>query len=172
MTVNEVKGGRRYVVRVVAKEALGHKGVTFYLFHPDDLPEEVYARCIPAHLDRSDPYLRSAVEDTFSSEEAERLRAYLARRHPEAEVIAEGVELPLDLNEHCCGQSALPIGGNTGHYMFSREEGCDLPFKVYGFYNLHGADSGPYRDHFDGMAADLERVPATSASSTDADMPF
>jgi hypothetical protein len=93
MTVNEVKGGQRYVVRVRADEAFDHKGVVFYLHHEDDLPDQVYAQWIPAHRDRSDPYLRSAVEQTFDEDEVRQLRACL--RHDNEQVLVEAVKCPV-----------------------------------------------------------------------------
>ena len=50
----------RYTVQVKADEALGHNEVTFWLTHAEGLPEEVYARMIPAHLNEPNSDVRRA----------------------------------------------------------------------------------------------------------------
>jgi hypothetical protein len=149
--MNDAKGGRRYAIHVRAEEAFGHKGVVFWLFHEDTLPEEVYEQLIPAHLDRSSPNLRSAVEQTFDGDEVRQLRAYFGR-HGE-QVTVEEVEGPL--GEHDFGDQIRSVGGNDGFYEFSGAADWDLPFRVSGFFNLHYAESGPYKDRRESMEAFL-----------------
>jgi hypothetical protein len=151
--MNEMKKARRYVVNVWVAEAFDHKGVVFALFHKDALPEEVYEQWIQAHLDSSCPDLRAVVDQTFDAREVRQLWAYFC--HDE-EVTVEEVRGPV--GEHDFIDKMRAVGGNDGFYDFSRRDDWKLPFAVEGYFDLHFADSGVYKEQRDRTDALLRAI--------------
>jgi hypothetical protein len=156
--MNETNNEVRYTVQVEADEAFGHYGVTFWLFHKDALPEEVYARLIPAHLNRPDSDVRTAADQTFSHDEVDELARYFTRYFG-WQVVSEKFEAALGENDF--GDCMRSVGDNEGFAEFWRDAGYDLRFKVAGYYNLRDSD-GPSqaarRERLLAQLADVEDV--------------
>jgi hypothetical protein len=131
----------RYNVFIIAKEFREHTGVTFKLFHPDDLPEEVYEEMIPAELDRADPYLRSVAEETFSEDEVGILRDWFTQEWAGGAFKTQPAD-PVKAN--AMGVGALPVGGADGCILFSEYEDWPLSCRVHAYYDLEDAEDGPY----------------------------
>jgi hypothetical protein len=119
----------RYTVQVKADEAFDHEGVTFWLFHKDGLPEEVYARMIPAPVNGPDSDVRGVADLTFSRDEMHALARYFGRQPGGWEMDIEKFERTLGENDY------LAVADNTGIAEFWQNEDYDLPFRVAGYYD-------------------------------------
>jgi hypothetical protein len=136
MSANETNNEVRYEVAVKADEAFGYNGVTFYLFHNDGLPEEVYARMIPAHLNRHGLDHRGVADMTFSRGEVSALAQYFGRRPGGWLLTSEEAKAVLGEYDH------LAVADNTGVAEFWQDEDYNLTFKVAGYYDLRDSE-GP-----------------------------
>jgi hypothetical protein len=148
--MSDAKSNVRYAVRVRADEAFGHKGVVFWLSHEDPLPEAVYEEQIPAHQDRTCSYLRSAVGDTFDADEVRQLQAYFCDDN--VQVTVEECGPPVGV-----AAPWIDLTGNNGFYRFWEAADWTLPFRVRGYYDLHHAESGRYRDRYNASEAARNR---------------
>jgi hypothetical protein len=123
----------------------GCKDVTFVWFRCHRAPRR-YEELIE-NYDASDPsvaYAVGAIDELFTSIEANALKEYLDQEHGgEGQTVIDERTLPL--RNDVTGLRAKPIGGGDGHYMLDREEAYSLPFNVQGYYNLVGCElvNGP-----------------------------
>src|SRR5262245_49337760 len=135
---------KRYRIKVTMDEYRGHRGVGMRLFHADELPEEIYEQMMAEGLDCDDPYLRSAVEETFSEDEVAALRDWFAGEWPNGSATFRCEPAAREVSENRIGSGAIPVGGSSDFYLFSEHEGWPLPCAVWGYYDLEHAESGPY----------------------------
>jgi hypothetical protein len=125
------------------QEWCGHRGVILCLYHASGLPESVYQACALPGIDPGDPKFRAWLDDTFSEEELEVLKPWIA-------VTFSGVTLgtspsgPFDESRNYSWATAPSSSSSRGHLDLSEFDGWPLPYRVKGFYDLSTADSGPY----------------------------
>ena len=79
-------------------------------------------------------YAKAAVDELFTLEEAEMLKAYLKEAYGDESARITEVELPITDNR--IGLGFIPVGGPQGFYMLDQTDGYSLPFKVWGYYDL------------------------------------
>jgi len=117
------------------------KSVTINWFVVDrKIPPVPYETSIKSYRPNSkDPgkyrYPEGFIDECFTYQETNALTEYL-KRYPGECKISE-VELPIEPN--LAGNGALAIGGLEGFYMLSKDENYNLPFKVWGYYDLRFA---------------------------------
>jgi hypothetical protein len=150
--MSDTKSHQRYTVRVRFDEAFEHKGVVFSLFHWGRVPREVYEQQIAAHLDRTCPYLKSAVEQTFDADEVRQLQAYFC--HDDERVLVKECEVPAVQGE-CSGDATRCVGGSDGFHDFWKAADWNLPFRVRGYADLYQAESGYFPDRHAAAMAEL-----------------
>ena len=82
-----------------------------------------------------------AVRELFTEGEAEALREYLLAVHNDDTATLEEINLPLD-DKHTWPLGGLHIvtPGPCGFYMLSEEPRYNLPFKVWGFYDVRDCE--------------------------------
>jgi hypothetical protein len=78
------------------------------------------------------------INEQFSRQEAEALKAHLARR-PEVSTTIEAVELPVMANASGCRH--LPRGNGNDFLGLFKEKGYPLPFKVEGYFSVRFAEA-------------------------------
>jgi len=106
------------------------------------------------HLDEViKPYMEDYVNELFTEEEIKALRAYLSKRSPAGrhfrckghyqtqQIELFVAEMPLPIREpardkNIILRNATHSGGLQDKYIFSNEDGYDLPFKVYAYHDL------------------------------------
>lgn len=125
----------RFAAWLIVPELDEHKGVRVYLYHHEELPEEVY-RTYLHPLDHTDGYLRSTVEETFSGKEIEQLRDFFAD-----ETDVTFCTLPARPSE----EGEMGVGAHavaSSHSDIFRWSEC--PLKISGHYDLRHANSGAW----------------------------
>lgn len=128
---------QRHRIFLLVPEIREHREVSVGLFWNNDLPDEVYEACLyPLSVD--EPYLRSAVDETFSASDVELLRNWFAEWAPDFQFSTEPAG---QISDNQFGLGAMAVGGTTDFWMFDRE-GC--PLSVWGYYDLRHANSGLY----------------------------
>jgi hypothetical protein len=132
----------RFDIKVVAAEYRNHKGVPFALFHHDGLPESVYEDWIRDGLDKTCPYLQSAVDESFSAQEVDTLREWFRSWGQDA--VMNATPFTLISEPNVAGVGMMAVGGDDDFYMFSDHDDWPLPCEVWGYFNLSEAQSGPY----------------------------
>ncbi len=78
------------------------------------------------------------INEQFSRQEAEALKAHLARRS-EVTTTIEAVELPVMANASGCRR--LPRGNGNDFLGLFKEKGYSLPFKVEGYFSVRFAEA-------------------------------
>lgn len=122
----------RFWIFVEAQRFGDLTNVEFQLYHRDPLLEAVYRRAIPKSLNATDPYLRSAIDQTFSAEEVAALRDWFAMQEG-CSFVAEPVE-PLRGDE--VGVGSLVDDESSGVWDLSQLPGFPLSIRVAGRYEL------------------------------------
>src|SRR5262245_59735695 len=116
----------------------GHKDVHFEWFLDEPYGEpRPYAELINGYADEADPpyYPMGAIDELFTLDQAQALVSYLDRVHGDAgEAKITAAKLPIELN--MMGVGAIPTGGGQDFYMLAKEDEYNLPFKVYGYFDL------------------------------------
>ena len=80
----------------------------------------------------------SQVEDTFTEEQADQLIAYLKKyKNPEIKAWKKKAEKP---KGGYVGTTAIPAGVETGWIQLSEQEGYDLDFKAWAYYDTRRAE--------------------------------
>ena len=168
---------RLYHVSTIAKEYHGCRDVAFDWFRCERGEPRPYAELIENYDPGDDMgYAEGAIDEMFTEAEAVALKAYLDREHGGAVVttIKEG-RLPLPANN--MGVGAIPVGGGDDFYMLNRARPqYDLPFKVWGYFNLVGRElvdgSGVYHHRCyiwsDGGTLRMETNEEAAASKAEA----
>lgn len=84
-------------------------------------------------------YARGLVDESFTRHEADQLAEYLRESHGEQVNIAQ-VDLPIatqaDDGATYIPVGAISVGGCCDFYMLSEHVDYNLPFKVWGYYNI------------------------------------
>jgi len=76
------------------------------------------------------------IDELFTEAEAALVKAYLDREYPDDETTIVEMRLPIPKNS--IGFFAIGVGGGDGFYMLNKESPYDLPFKVWGYFDLVG----------------------------------
>ena len=127
----------RFYVDVVAVD-FPHRNTTFRevnlrLFRvdmPEDEALELLASC---GLPDRDVYRMGYVCQTFDTEQVQALVSYFSD-WPIARIIVSPADKP---RKNLMGVEAIPVGGSTDNYRFSDDDDYDLPFKVWGHYDVY-----------------------------------
>lgn len=157
--------------------------VTWFVHKRATDPAFDYAALLDRPLPPGDDYSyeRGLVDESFTQDEAERFTAHLKTTFGEEAEIRE-LPLPIATRSGGCDRipiGALAVGGTDDIHMLSKHETYDLPFDVWGYYNMH-QDPAPLRvadlvkcpHHGDEWIAADPPVPYwTKPASTD-DLPF
>ncbi len=135
----------------------GYDGVTFnWVYAGRKKPLGPYNELIADYhnLDRViRPYMEGYVDELFTEEEIKALRAYLSKRSPagrhfrckghyqtqQMELFVAEMPLPImepARDKNIILRNATHSGGLQDSYIFSNEDGYDLPFKVYAYFDL------------------------------------
>jgi hypothetical protein len=77
-----------------------------------------------------------AVEEMFTKDEAEAFQAFVRAKRNDATATIEPAKLPIANN--IMGYGAIPTGGGPDFLMIGDRPDYDLPFKVWGFYDVRG----------------------------------
>jgi hypothetical protein len=94
-----------------------------------------YGRVI-TNYDATDPYAELAVEEMFTKDEAEAFQTFARTKRNDATAAIKPAKLPIANNIIGCGE--IPAGGGPDFLMISDSPDYDLPFKVWGFYDVRG----------------------------------
>ena len=134
---------KRFAIYLIAPELHGHTQVQLGLFRDNPLTDAEYSELL-FPLDASDPYLRSAVDETFSTQEVEVLKNAFTEGKPEWTFHTQPAT-PIAENQTGC--AALAVGGPTD-FLYWEQDGKKLPHElpIMAFYDLRQAESGPYVD--------------------------
>ena len=106
------------------------------LFGPEGSLGVPYAAVIRGYDEADESgrlYCEGAVEERFTIDEARSLVDWL-REHRDDDAKLTTVDLPFRKN--CMGVGAQAVGGETDFYMISKNPDYDLPFEVFGFYDV------------------------------------
>ena len=130
--------GELFQVHSVVREYCGHKDVTFHWFitDRDGKPSVPYSEAI-TNYQAGNLYAEGAIEEMFTREEADLLVGYLSK-YPSTQHV-ESVALPIP--DNWAGYGATAVGGPTDFYMLANTEGYDLPFSVWGFFDLSRSEA-------------------------------
>jgi hypothetical protein len=134
-----------FTVTTMTPEFRGCQDVTLSWFVVDrSSPVVTYTEAIAGYdaIDKDYRFLaEGAVDEYFTFEEAQALVEYLTREHPGDGHEISRVSLPIE--ENIMGIGAIPVGGPQGFLMLSKREGWNLPFQVYGYYDLRQHEAAP-----------------------------
>jgi hypothetical protein len=134
-----------------------HQGVVLNWFvadrkEPLALP---YADLIENYDDGSDHfYPKGALDEMFTEAEATALVGYLKTIYgDEPSIRKQSLPIPSNL----MGDGAIAVGGAQDFLMISESDVYSLPFKVWGYYDLSHAASGPWVDAYRPSPEDVLR---------------
>lgn len=109
-----------------------------------DKPAASYAEVITDY-DPSDEMsvdTQLCIDELFTADEAQMLLRYLNEHHRDGSTHRQRpAKLPIPMNT--IGLSAIPAGGCQDFYMLHKEDDYDLPFEVWGYYDLRGYEPIP-----------------------------
>jgi hypothetical protein len=140
-----------FSIHTIVNEYSGHRDVKFTWFRSEDLevPLVPYAQAVRDYdpYDNQRAYAEGAVNELFSRDEAEALKAWLDQHHgDEGPTSIKKRDLPL--NNNVMGVSGMPIGGGPDRYTLWREPNYTLPFKAEGFFDLRDHERIDRRENF------------------------
>lgn len=125
-----------YGVTSVVKKYDNYKEVPFNWFVSDrKKPLIPYEKAIMNYV-KGDGYSEGAIDESFTKQEADQLVTYLQREHKEAILETNIVEEKLPIASNSMGFGATPVGGGDGFYMLEKEKNYNLPFKIWGYFDL------------------------------------
>jgi hypothetical protein len=149
---NNTKLLKRFTVKLLARELLGHKQVPLTVFHVTSLTNAEYARLLRP-LDSNDKYLRIAVDETFTAREVKFLKWVLSELQPSWKLLVTPAspiaENALSATAICVDYPNGPVGRITWVMIDDSET---PPVEGYSFgaqYDLRCAEAGPYVDGLD-----------------------
>lgn len=129
----------RYAIDVIC-DNFPHRGLRFRnvwvsLFRHDAI-EGIEKLTIPS---TSNAYIHSQIEETFNRVEMRAILAYLLKHYKskEVKVVIQRATPP---KNNCMGLGAIAVGGLCDFYMFSEERGYDLPFEVWGYFDVRNSE--------------------------------
>jgi hypothetical protein len=125
-----------FYVTTIVKQYHGCRDVPFVWFRNDPAEGRPYHELIRDYQP-GDPYPESYIDELFTRDEANAVKAYLDREYGDAgtNTITQ-VDLPAPNN--IIGRGAIPVGGGDDFYMLDKTEGYPLPFSVWGYFDLVG----------------------------------
>jgi hypothetical protein len=129
-------------VRSLVPEHRGYLNVTFHWWvesrkQPLVLPYATLIQDYDALSPEERVWPEGALTEMFTGEEAAALGAYLKEEGDDT-VLIERASLPIPSNLASFGANA--VGGLSDFLMISERDTYRLPFRVWGFYDLHGCE--------------------------------
>ena len=157
------KAEPRYWVELITTDYPGYKKMTFHLFHTEMTIDEMKPLIVLAPGRTMDDFMHSyatsSLEQTFSKEEVYQLYKYFSSTKANTKLKAKRTICTPDNNS--MGYGAYPVGGVDDFYMFSREDGYNLPFSVYGYFRRDEDENVNTNDDLKGL------IPGGSIESLD-----
>jgi hypothetical protein len=137
-----------YHVSTIVREYRRHKNVLFEWFYESygtrDLPfAELLVDYDPSD-DEFNVYRRSAVDELFTEQQAEALKAYIDSWY--CGTVTTICEAALPVERGRCGCSVLPVGGLTGFLDLYDDPAYTLPFRVAAHYDLRPCELAEQED--------------------------
>ncbi len=119
-----------------------YKGVeiSWFVVYRDgsDTTHEQIIKNYTKNLDNSQYISESNLYELFTEKEADALKRYLLRVHKQGCKIKEA---DLSLEVYTLGYGNKILGSREGYYRLDNEDDYDLPFIVWGYYDIsHGSD--------------------------------
>jgi hypothetical protein len=128
-----------FYVRTRVSEFRGCKDVLFEWLRDDEITQRPYAELIEGYEPDNDGYAQGAIDELFTLDEANALKAYLDQHHGEhGETTVQRVDLPYRNN--VIGVLAEPVGGGDDFYSLWKSPEYSLPFKVVAYFDLRGCE--------------------------------
>jgi hypothetical protein len=130
-----------YKVTTMVSKYHGCKNVQFIWFRCEPGPQKrPYAELIENYDPEGDQYYaEDHIEELFTEDEAQSLKAYLDREHGhEGTTTISEADLPYPNN--LMGVGAIAVGGGDDFYQLCDEPEYSLPFKVWGYFDLVGCE--------------------------------
>lgn len=126
----------RYLMDVQARDfphrGLRYKSATLSLFHHWE-----GSSATDEHLTVPDgagnEYIWSQIEETFTREEMLLILDYFIKYDPTCEIMIKKATPPKNKG---AGIGAMAVGGNTDFYMFDKDDRWNLPFGVWGYFDV------------------------------------
>jgi len=150
-----------FSVHTIVEEFSGHSNVKLSWFRLENrkVPAVSYAEVIRDYNsdDFFAPYAESALDELFTCDEAEALKAYLEEHHDDSATFIKKCDLPLD--KDVGGFRAIPTGGGPDNYPLWRERWYTLPFKVEGFFDLRNYERIDGRENIARFSSQLILTP-------------
>jgi hypothetical protein len=129
-----------FFVTTIVHEFDGYKNVhlTWY-YHGERAEPRPYAELIEDY-DPTDPdfdfgYAKEHINEMFSEDEANQLKAYLDANKGEHSTTVEPAHLPVSTNE--LGPGCVPVGGPQGFYTGLEGK---LPFETWAYYDVRDCE--------------------------------
>jgi hypothetical protein len=98
-----------------------------------------------ANLSERDQHMAQTIADeALTAEEVELLREYLHRVHDDC-IWTRSVDLPIKNVNGTMPFGGVPAGGGCDFYMMPEEDGYDLPFRVWGYFDVRDCPIAPER---------------------------
>jgi hypothetical protein len=136
-------------VSSVADQLRGHKNVQIQWF-VDERPRRLFGAGGSAnvtyhgaikHYDPDHPlteYAQTALAEYFTEGEASAFVEWLKAHRNDTTATVEQATLPIEKN--AMPFSAMPVGGENDFLMTGRSADYNLPFKVWGYFDLRGCE--------------------------------
>ena len=158
------KAEPRYWVEITTTDYPGYKKLTFNLFHTEMAADEIKPLIVLAPGRTIDDFMHSyassSLEQTFNKAEVSQLSKYFSSTKSHTKLKAQKANCAPDNNS--IGYGAYPVGGVDDFYMFSKENGYNLPFSVYGYFRRDENESVNTNDDLKSL------IPGGSIESLDA----
>lgn len=128
-----------YHVTSILKEWHNYKEVPFSWFLIDrKKPLIPYEKGIKNYK-KGNVYQESAIDELFTKQEAKRLVAYLEKEHKDDTLKISIDEQKLPIANNILAYGCIPVGGMNDFYMLDKEKNYNLPFKVWGYFDLRNS---------------------------------
>ena len=88
--------------------------------------------------DHDRAYAEDYIGSLFTHDEVLQLRGYLSDQGDRGEFESRLVKFPVQRSDGLVSVGAMAVGGSDDFYMLNEEDEYSLPFKVWGYYDVHG----------------------------------
>lgn len=88
--------------------------------------------------DRDRFYAEDYIGSLFTLDEISQLSAYLSGQDDRGEFESRLVKFPVQRSDGLVSAGTMAVGGSDDFYMLNEEEEYSLPFKVWGYFDVHG----------------------------------
>ena len=99
-------------------------------------PVAPYEKCIE-NYNPSDPYQKGLLDECFTLTEATALAEHLKKHH---DTNCKLVEVKLPMPGGDIPLSYVTVGGGCDLHMLNKEDGYELPFAVYGYFDIRQSE--------------------------------